>query len=440
MSTKEQKPKTTAIKALEVTRKVRPMIKDWSRKTHEAEAKGEPLAYYFTLSFYEDVLRAMDIMSVGTENYAALCAAKTDAERFLNKAEAEGYAPYLCSYAQCWLGFDAMYKELGGIPPGAPDNGLARPTVLLGTGMMICEPRYKGFQASQRYVDVPMHVFNLLWPPADANIKEVQDYYVKYITAELRELVQFLEKYTGRKMDWAKLSEVTDLIERTLIIWNQAYELRKAIPAPMPTEDAMSTMVPGWFYMGTQQTYDFYQELYNEIKLRVNNKIGVIPDEKYRLLWGAGLPPWFAMTLFNYFESLGAVFPIEITYHPPPPVKIPAGVTDPLERIAWRFFQQYTYRHEKAQNHTGHPEVEWILEMVDDYKIDGVVFHQARTCRTIHCGQMHEIKVLKQFKDIPTLVLESDMLDMQHYSEAETKMKIEAFIESVDIHKKSKGK
>ena len=170
--------KTTAVKALEVTKKVRPMIKWWSEKTHQSTAKGDPIAYYFTQSAYEDILRAMDIISVGTENFAALCAAKRDAERFLNKSEAEGYASYLCSYAQCWLGFDALRQELGEVPAGAPDGGMPRPTVLLGTGMMICEPRYKGYQATQRYIDVPMHVFNLFWPPADANIKEVQAYVV----------------------------------------------------------------------------------------------------------------------------------------------------------------------------------------------------------------------------------------------------------------------
>lgn len=432
--------KTTAVKALEATKKVRPMIKWWSEKTHQSMAKDEPIAYYFTLSFYEDILRAMDIISVGTENYAALCAAKRGAERFLNKANSEGYASYLCSYAQCWLGFDALRQELGQIPTGAPDGGMPKPTVLLGTGMMICEPRYKGFQATQRYLDVPMHVFNLYWPPADAKITEVETYYVKYVSDELRDLVTFLEKYTNRKMNWDKLREVTDLIERTLVLWNAAYRLRTAVPAPMPTEDAMSAMVPGWFYMGTQEAYDFYQELYNEIKHRVDNKIGVIPNEKYRLLWGGGLPPWFIMKMFNYFESLGAVFPIEVTYHPPPVVEIPAGVTDPVERIAWRFFKQYTYRHEKAQKHTGHPDVEFRLELINDYKIDGVVFHLARTCRTIHCGQLHEINVLKNYVDIPVLILESDMVDERYYSETETKTRIEAFLESVHTYKYEKRK
>jgi len=434
----EEPKKTTAKKALETTRNVRPMIKEWNKKALEAQAVGEPIAYYFIMSYYEDILRAMDIISVGTENYAGVCAAKMDAERFLSKANAEGYASHLCTYATCWLGFDAMYEELGGMPPNAPDGGLVRPTVMLGTGMMICDPRYKGFQASRRYTGAPMHVLGLPWPPSDANLKEVEGYYIKYITEELRELVEFLEKYTGRKMNWDRLSEVTDLIERTLRVWNDAYWLRRAIPAPMPTGDAMTTMVPGWFYLGTQQAYDFYQELHDEIKHHVDNKTGVIPDEKYRILWGGGLPPWFAMNLFNYFESLGAVLPVEVTYYPPPVVEIPPGV-DPLERIAWRFFRQNTYRYEKSQKHTGNPEVEFLLELIDNYKIDGVVFHRAFTCRTLHVGQIHQINVLKEYRDIPTLILEGDIVDIRYYNEVQAKARIDAFIETVDAYKRSKG-
>ncbi|MDY6911195.1 MAG: 2-hydroxyacyl-CoA dehydratase family protein [Chloroflexota bacterium] len=430
--------KTTAIKALETTKKVRPMIKEWNKKALEAKANGAPVAYYFINSYCEDIMQAMGIISVGTENYAGVCAAKMDAERFIGKAQAEGYASHLCSYVTCWVGFDALYRELGEMPPDAPDGGLPRPDLMIGTGMMICDPRTKGYQASRRFTDAPMHVFCLPWPPADADLEEVQDYYITYIIEELRGLVDFLERTTGRKMDWNKLSEITDLVERTEKLWFDAYMLRKAIPAPMPTEDAMTTMVPGYFYMGTQQAYDFYQDLYNEVKHKVDNGIGVIPDEKYRLLWGGGLPPWFALKLFNYFESLGAVFPTETIYHPPPPVEIPAGVTDPLERIALRFFDNFTHRYGKAQQHTGNPDVEWILEMIDDYKIDGVVFHRAMTCRTVHCGQIHQINVLKEHLDIPTLILEGDIVDIRYYNEAETYQKIEAFIETLDTCKMDK--
>jgi len=50
-----------------------------------------------------------------------------DAERFLSKAEAEGYPRHLCTYATCGLGFDALRRELGEMPPNAPDGRWNRP-------------------------------------------------------------------------------------------------------------------------------------------------------------------------------------------------------------------------------------------------------------------------------------------------------------------------
>ena len=107
----------------------------------------------------------------------------------------------------------------------------------------------------------------------------------------------------------------------------------------------MNTMVPIVFHMGTQLAYDFFKDLYDELKDKVDNGIGAIPDEKHRLIWGGGLPPWFALTDFNYFKSKGAVFPVEVTYRVVEAIKnldLP-NVTNPLERVAWRWFKFWTH-------------------------------------------------------------------------------------------------
>ena len=75
-------------------------------------------------------------------------------------------------------------------------------------------------------------------------------------------------------------------------------------------------------------------------------------------------------------------------------------------------------------------------QLIDNYKIDGVVFHRAFTCRTIHVGQMHQINVLREFTDIPTLILEGDIVDIRYYNEVQTRSRIDAFIETVDAHKR----
>ena len=60
----------------------------------------------------------------------------------------------LCSYARIGLGFDSLRKELGGIPDNSPDGGMPMPDMMLGSSA-ICDPRFKWYQATGRYLNVP---------------------------------------------------------------------------------------------------------------------------------------------------------------------------------------------------------------------------------------------------------------------------------------------
>ncbi len=434
------KEKTTAIKTTETVKRARGMVKGIYRRGLEAEAEGRPRAYTWGNSGYNEILQVMGITPIPIENYAGLCAAKRAATPYLAKADSEGFAGAICTYLTNALGFDALRTELGHMPPDAPDGGLATPSMMLGIGLgLICDPRHKLFQTLQRYhPDVPVYVFNAAHPTPDVNLKEVQDYYIKYNVTEFKGLVEFLEKQTGKKLDWDKLSEAINRSEETYRLQAEIQQIRKAIPSPMPTQDNWNCMVPNNFLLGTQEALDFYRDLRDEVKYRAEHKMGVIPEEKYRIMWGGGLPPWHTMRIFNYFETLGAVVCCEgaaqcLDWLEPPP-----GVTHPLERLAWRMFKMRTSDYEKAQNHTGDPNVEDLLEGIEEYKVDGVVMHRVFSCRTLHVGLIHRLRMLKQFTDIPQLLLEGDIIDPNLFPEADSQAKVRAFIEVVDNHKKSK--
>jgi len=441
----ERKKRRTATEAAS---KVAPMVKAMIGNVLQAKEEGKPIASTFICCCYDEIIHAMDIVPHWVENYAGICGAKRDAQRFLEKAEAGNLSRSLCTYALCGLGFDAWREELGEMPPEPPWGGQVKPTVMLGSGQILCDPRNKWFQAAQHYMpDVPVYDVGLTWPlyEDDYDYHEVEGYYIKYFVEQLRGLVEFLEKHTGRKMDWDRLSELVELSDRTWnLIW-EAYELRRAVPTPMGTGDAMNTMVPMVFMMGTQEAYDFFKDLYDELKQKVANKEGVIPDEKYRLIWGGGLPSWFALGDFNYFNSKGAVFPVETTYR-----MIEATcnfdmdlskISDPLEHIAWRWLKYWTYWYDKARKRPGsQPEVERLIQYIEDYKIDGIVMHEAFSCRTWHVGLIWQLNQLKKiYKDIPSLILESDIVDISSYNEADTRARIDAFIDVLEAAKR-KGK
>jgi len=436
------KKRKSRFHATDAAAKIPRIVKDFTLDALRAKEDGKPTCYSFICCNYDEIIRAMDIVPIWTENFAGVCGAKHDAQRFLERAEAEGLSRSLCTYALCGIGFDAWREELGEMPPDSPWGGMPRPDMMLGSGQMLCDPRNKWYQASQHYMpDVPTFDLGLLWPPFEDGYdhKEVEDYYVKYNVEQLRALVAFLETQTGRKMDWDRLEAVVDLADRT---WNkiwEAYELRRAVPTPMGTGDAMNTMVPMVFMMGTEDAYNFYSDLYDELKQKVDNGEGVIEDEKYRLIWGGGLPPWFALADFTYFNGKGAVFPVEITYRMVEAVynlDMPK-VSDPLERIAWRNCRYWTYWHDKARKRPGsHPDVERLIQYIEDYKIDGVVMHEAFSCRTWHVGLIWQLNQLKKiYRELPSLILESDIVDISSYSEADTHNRIDTFIDALEAFK-----
>jgi benzoyl-CoA reductase subunit B len=450
--------------ATEAASKIGGMVKAAIGGTVKAKEEGKKLAYSFIVCSYDEIIRAMDIVPVWTENYAGICGAKRDAQRFLERAESLGFSRSLCTYALCGLGFDQWREELGEMPPDAPWGGQARPDMMLSSGQILCDPRNKWYQACQQFMpDVPIYDVGLPWPmyEDDIELSEIQDYYISYIVSELRGLVEFLKEQTGRKMDYDRLRELVDLGERTWnLIW-ETYELRRAVPTPMGTGDAMNTMVPMVFMLGTQEGYDFFAELNRELKEKIAKGEGVVPDEKYRLLWGGGLPSWFALTDFNYFNSKGAVFPVETTYRMIEPtyrLNIP-DTDDPIERLAWRWLGYWTYWFDKAKKRPGsEPDVERLIQYIEDYRIDGVVMHEAFSCRTWHLGLIWQLNQLKKIykpipvlvlgskeennlehRELPSLILESDIVDISSYSEVDTRARIDAFIETLESTKKSRA-
>ena len=318
--------------------------------------------------------------------------------------------------------------------------------MIIGSAQQLCDPRFKWPQATRHYLpDVPVFVGSMYYPPWDPNMdnREQEKIYVKYATEELRELVKFCEKHTGKKMDWDKFAAIVDLSDRTWDLFIETYDLRKAIPTPMDTGDAMNTMVPVTFNLGTQEAYDFYQALNTELKEKIALKQGVAESEKYRVLWGAGLPSWFALGDFQYFNDKGAVFPVEVTYRNAERLErldLPK-VSDPLEHIAWRWVRFYTHWYDKARKRPGSiPKVERIIEYIEDYKLDGVVFHSAFSCRSWHAGIVHQAATLKKvYGDIPTLIMEGDIVDISSYNEADTHNRIDAFIETLEAYKKRRN-
>jgi len=461
---KEKKPQKR-MTATQAAASIGPMVKEFIAGTNRARNEGtHKLAYTFIVCHHEEILRAMDVLPVWTENFAGVCGAKRDAERFLQRAETLGLSRSLCTYALCGIGYDQWREELGETPPNAPWGGQARPDFMIQTGQILCDPRSKWYQASQQFMpDIPIYSIDLPYPlfQRDRDHREVMGYYHRYIVKEMRGLIAFVEKMTGKKMNYDRLSELVDLSDRIWNLFHETYELRKARPSPMGTGDAMNTMVPLNFMMATQESYDFFLNLKKELEEKIANKEGEVEEEKYRLMWGGGLPAWYALSDFNYFNSKGATFPVETTYRMVTPLAemdLPK-TNDPVEHLAWRWLGYWTFWYDKARKRPGsEPDVERLINWIEEYDIDGIVVHQAFSCRTWHVGLIWQLNQLakiykpipilmmgsagqkeKTNREVPSLILESDIIDITSYSEIDTRNKIDAFIATLESVRANKA-
>lgn len=427
------KRKTTAVHSTETVKEVRQFVRKIYAAGREAKERGQKVAWVMN-GFASAVIKAFDIVQVFPENYAAFCAAKRAEIPFLEKAESVGYSNVICSLCRTCLGFASMRQELGMIPPEAPDGGMVDPDMLLGCSLL-CEPRYKTLQAVERYLDIPHYEFDVAFVPLEAD-RERKEYTIKYNIEELKGLIAFLEKQTDKKIDWDKVLQLNRIQNEQMKLWQEVYQLRKAVPCPMPSEDNLQAFVPDYYFVGEPESLDFFRRLRDEVKDRVERKIGVIPDEKYRLLWTGGPPPWHSMDIFNYFESLGAVCVIETPYYGGEIV--PFSLADFYEEYPSDPLRHIVFLYESRTRSYAESERRVLLnqDLIRDYQIDGVVMHLTRSCRAIPMGMVWECKVLQEQTKTPVLFLESDIADSREYFETQIKAQIDAFIDILEHQKR----
>ena len=430
-----------AIRRLEARKVLRPMVDKMYEEGLRAAQSGEPVAWCMGNWLEGDaILRAMGVIQVFPENYGAVCAAMGVAPGFLSRCEAEGFPTHMCGYARNCIGYTARMVELGDIPPEAPMGGMPKPMLLVGSGMA-CDARYKWFQALRRYLEVPIWILEMPTPGYGGTKRErTYDSTMRYVVAELRDFVTFLEGLLKKKMDWDKLCEMVDNMEKVQRVWWEALEMRKAIPCPMHSRDLWSMMAAASFMAAEKESLDAYRQAYDEIKQRVDAGVGAIANEKYRLLF-AELPPWHSMGFFDRLAARGWNFVVEsLAYHPAPPLDL-TDINDPLERIARQTFWSMRYSIENAvMRGDAATLVQTYHDWARDYRCDGVVLHPLISCRAATSLLMHASDVLLQNLKVPSLIIEGDIVDLTVFNEAQALNQAEAFEETMEHYRRIRKK
>ena len=80
-----------------------------------------------------------------------------------------------------------------------------------------------------------------------------------------------------------------------------------------------------------------------------------------------------------------------------------------------------------------------IEDSIERFGVDGVVYHPIKSCRTVSTGLADSRRHLMDRTGIPSLFIESDMMDRRVVSEAQLKNRIDAFFEGLNSRKQQKA-
>ena len=360
-------------------------------------------------------LIVMDVIPVYPENHGAMIGASRMGAALYEKAEAMGYASDLCSYA-C--------SDIACAPiNGGPIGGLPRPDMLICCNN-ICGTVLKWYEIQARYFNVPLFILDTPFCHTEYT-REMR----KYVRRQIDEYLRFLEEHCGKKYDYDRMKEVGKLSVTGQKLWQAVLDTTMHKPAPMSAFDAFFHLALIVTLRGTQQAVDYYEMLLAEMKQRITDGIGAIPNERYRLLWD-NLPVWYRTKwLSEKFAAQDACL-VADTY-----------------TSAWcgslKYVDENNFLETMAECYTriylniGVDEMaRTVTAMVDKYDVDGIVMHSNRSCKPYSLGQYDIQRIVEKQKGIPSLMLEAAMTDERKFSESQIETSIDEFIEILQEKKR----
>ena len=424
MSEAEKSEKPQHNKMLDATQGLKNIMGRHFLAIEQAYRDGKPTAWATSGSPVE-MLYAMDVQPMLPENSATISAAQKYSQNFIELAEAEGYSYDLCSYFKTNVG--AVLSNAG-----MAEGGTRKPTFMLSTDV-ICDTHVNWFEVQAEKFNIPHYTIDV--PHVVSNSSNRQyNYFKKYITEQLYEFIDFMQEVTGHEYDEEKARKITENSWNLSETWKDIYELRKQVPCPISTRDTFGGLFPLFTMPGLKAPIKLYKKMYREAKERVDNGIGALAKEDYRLMF-EGIPFWYNLKYFGQLERWNAIIVYEpYTYafskYMNPKVTKEMVLNTPVEAMS-ELMLSFWYVYDLETR------IKKFAETVEEWKIDGVILHENLSCRPNSCG-MYDLKrhLMNDF-DIPCLIITADQNDPRKFNDIQVSNQIESFIEVLKQRKKN---
>jgi len=139
---------------------------------------------------------------------------------------------------------------------------------------------------------------------------------------------------------------------------------------------------------GLKEPIRVFKKMYQETKERVDNGIGALENEQFRLLF-EGIPFWYNLKFFGVLERWGAIIVFEpYTYSfgkfLDPTMTKDYIINNPIKAMS-KIMLSFWYIYDLETR------VKEFKRVIKEWKIDGVILHNNLSCRPNSCG-MYDLK------------------------------------------------
>jgi len=404
------------------------LINQWLASLGTARERGQPVAYVFVMGNAIEILQSFGFALVFPEINSLQTGVRKAAPDFLAKAEDFGFSPDVCSYVKADVGLMLSNMQ--------HPSGVRMPPPDLAIASNLCNVYIKWAEIWERHFGTPAFVLDIPgkrhaeWRSAPDSATRIAD--TRWVEGQFRDLIAQCEAITGQRFDPDRLAEIEVNVNEMLRLWIEILAFNRSRPSPYNAMlDGLTYMGVLNAYRGTREGVEFMRLLYAEVADKVARGEGRVSNERFRLIF-SGTPCYVNLRrMIELFESHGGVFAAAdyltyaaggldsagLFYDPSRPVESLAEVSTLAAQMGLsnHFFSHHT-----------------LAQQVKDYAADGLVYHGIKSCRTVATSMADNREYLTSRYGLPTLYIESDLIDPRYWSDAQIKNRVDAFFEVLE--------
>ncbi len=407
--------KETSIRKLETAVEVSQFMADYYLELDQASKVGNPKIAWCTSVGPAEILRAMGFLVYFPETHSAMLGATRMATDLIPEANALGYSPEICSYLTADIG--AFLRGTTPLTKIYKIESIPKPDVLVFNTNQ-CRDVQDWFNWYAEKFNVPA-----LGIYTHRNVGDVSEAHITSVAKQLQALAVDLEKVSGKALDPGELKRVVKLSRDCSDIWKEILDTASATPAPLTFFDGTTLMGPAVVGRGTQKALDVYGKVLAELKERIKAGDGAVNGERFRIYWD-GMPVWGRLSAHaKLFAGLNANV-LASTYCNSW-IFSALDPEDSFNSMAKAYTELFIVRSDQAKE-------EYIQHMLKFFKVDGMIYHDSKTCPNNTNCRYGMPQRLESITGIPSLTIHGDLNDLRLVSDEQTKTNVEAFIEQLE--------